>query len=169
MKEENMSLNDFASIAAIVQGIFVIVSLGFVWYQLRETVRHARAANSQRLMELSSPFNLLLMQNRDMEKLWIDGAKEYDKMDAIDRRRYYQLLIWWLALHENIYHQWRAKLIDTETFTAWSHVLEEFVDEQQLGRYWDQMKGVFEPSFVTHVSQIIMSQPTKGGNLPGGN
>jgi hypothetical protein len=169
MKEENMSLSDFANIAIIAQGIFVIVSLGFVWYQLRETVRLARTANSQKLMELSSPFNLLLIQNRDMAKLWIDGAKEYDKMDEIDKGRYYRLLIWWLALHENIYHQWKAKLMDTETYTAWTHDLEDFVAKQQLVRYWDQIKGIFEPSFVTHVSQMIMSQPTKGGNLPVGN
>src|SRR5438309_10722397 len=101
MKEENMSLSDFASIASIVQGMFVIVSLGFVWYQLRETVRLARAAKSQKLTELSSAFNLLLMQNRDMAKLWIDGAKEYDKMDAIDKRRYYQLRIRSVAIHED--------------------------------------------------------------------
>jgi hypothetical protein len=44
-----------------------------------------------------------------MTKLWIDGAKDYDKMDEIDKRRYHELVNWWLALHENIYHQWKRE------------------------------------------------------------
>ena len=79
-----MTLNDFANIAIIVQGIFVIVSIGFIWYQLRENTRLTRAANTQKLIELSSPFNLQLIQNREMAELYIRGAKEYDKMDEIE-------------------------------------------------------------------------------------
>jgi hypothetical protein len=41
-----MNLSDWANIATIVQGVFVIVSIGFVLYQLRESTRLTRAANT---------------------------------------------------------------------------------------------------------------------------
>lgn len=156
-----MSLSDLASIATIVQGVFVIISLGFVWYQLRETVRLTRAANAQRLIELASPFNLQLIQDREMAKLWIGGAKEYDTMDEIEKDRYRNLLIWWLLLHENIYHQKEKNLIDDQTYNAWDRDLRKFIASQQVGRYWMTMNDTFEASFVEHVSQILAEQPTK--------
>lgn len=156
-----MTLNDFANIAIIVQGIFVIVSIGFIWYQLRENTRLTRAANTQKLIELSSPFNLQLIQNREMAELYIRGAKEYDKMDEIDKSRYYDLLTWWLLLHENIYHQRSRKLVSKETYTAWDSDLQHFVSAQNVAQHWDRMKNVFEASFAEHVSQLIVDRKRK--------
>src|SRR5450755_1500307 len=164
-----MSLSDLASIATIVQGIFVNVSISFIWYQLHETTRLTRAANTQNLMGLSSPFNLQLIQDREMATLWVNGAAQYDKMDTIDKRRYHELLIWWLMLHENIYHQQRERLVNKETYIAWTHDLEGFVTEQRLGQQWDRMKDFFEPSFAEHVSRIIANRSRKIENQQGEN
>jgi len=51
-----MALSDLASIAIIVQGILFVVSIVLVWYQLRENTKLVRAANTQKLVELSVPF-----------------------------------------------------------------------------------------------------------------
>src|SRR6516165_4136808 len=77
----NMSLSDWANIAIIVQGIVIIVSLGFVFYQLRENARLTRAANTQKLVELTSPFALQLMQDRSAAELWVQGAHTWDTLD----------------------------------------------------------------------------------------
>jgi hypothetical protein len=156
-----MSLSDLANLATIVQGIVVIVSIGFVWYQLRENGRLTRAANTQKFIELSSPFNLQLVQDREMAKLWMQGAKEWDKMDEIDKERYLNLLVWWLLLHENIYHQWKKNLLDKETYTAWKNDLEDFISAKNLNQHWDHLKANLEASFVDHVSQLIVEQTTK--------
>ena len=61
-----MSLSDLASMAIIVQGILFVISIGLVWYQLRENTKLVRAANTQKLVELSVPFNLQLAQDRGL-------------------------------------------------------------------------------------------------------
>ncbi len=124
-----MALSDLASIAIIVQGILFVVSIVLVWYQLRENTKLVRAANTQKLVELSVPFNLRLAQD----------------------------LTWWLTLHENIYHQWRNKLIDEETFSSWTRDLEFYVKRQQLGNHWPDLNSFFESSFAQHVTVIIAS------------
>ena len=99
-----MTLSDWASIASIVQGVFVIISIAFIWFQLRENTRLTRASNTQTLVDLSSPFNLQLIQDREMARLWVQGASNYDTLDEIDKYRYYSLIAWWLILHENIFY-----------------------------------------------------------------
>jgi hypothetical protein len=153
-----MSLNDLASIAIIVQGFLFIVSIGLVWYQLRENTKLVRAANTQNLVELSSPFYLQLAQSRELTELWGQAPQHFDDLDEIDRTRYFGLLTWWLMLHENIYHQWRNKLVDEETFNSWTRDLEWFVRRQRLEDHWTILNGYFEVSFAEHVSAIIVRQ-----------
>jgi len=127
-----MALSDLASIAIIVQGILFVVSIFLVWYQLRENTKLVRAANTQKLVELSVPFNLRLAQDRALAELWQQATQHFDELDEIDKGRYFQLLTWWLTLHENIYHQWRNKLIDEETFSSWTAARKPLARSQQL-------------------------------------
>ncbi len=150
-----MALSDLASIAIIVQGILFVVSIVLVWYQLRENTKLVRAANTQKLVELSVPFNLRLAQDRALTELWRQATQRFDELDEIDKERYFNLLTWWLTLHENIYHQWRNKLIDEDTYRSWTRDLEYFARRQQLGNHWTQLNSFFESSFAQHVTVII--------------
>jgi hypothetical protein len=153
-----MSLSDLASIAIIVQGMLLVVSIVLVWYQLRENTRLIRTANTQKLVELSSPFNLQIAQDRELAGLWLQGAQRLDDLDEIDRERYFNLLTWWLQLHENIYHQWSKKLIEEDTFISWTRDLEYFTQRQNIRPYWPRMSTFFESSFAEHVTTIIVRQ-----------
>ncbi len=153
-----MSLSDLASIAIIVQGFLFVISIGLLWYQLRENTKLVRAANTQKLVELSSPFNLQLAQDRALTELWRQATQRFDELDEIDRERYFNLLTWWLMLHENIYHQWRNRLIDEDTYRSWTRDLEYFARRQQLGNHWTQLSTYFEVSFAEHVTAIIVRQ-----------
>ena len=79
-------------------------------------------------------------------------------LDDIDRERYFSLLNWWLALHENIYHQWTKKLIEEDTFISWTRDLEYFTRRQNLGNHWTLLGTYFEASFAEHVTKIIARQ-----------
>ena len=155
-----MSLNDLASIAIIVQGTLFIVSIFLFWYQLQENTKLIRAANTQKLVELSTPFYLRLAQDRALTEIWRQGTQHFEDLDEVDRERYFSLVTWWLMLHESIYHQWRKKLIDEDTFHSWTRDLEYFTKRQQLGDHWDRLGAYFEASFSQHVSSIIVRQTT---------
>jgi hypothetical protein len=74
------------------------------------------------------------------------------------RERYFNLLTWWLMLHENIYHQWRSKLVDEDTYSSWTRDLEYFARRQQLENHWPRLNSYFEVSFAEHVTAIIVRQ-----------
>lgn len=150
-----MTLNDWVSIATISQAVFVPLSLFLVWRQLSQQSQLTRAANTQALVEPSSPFNLQLIQDRDFARLWVLGAKTFDEMDEVDKYRFGSLLTWWLLLHENIFYQRRRGLIEKETYEAWQRDLEVFVRTMNLSCHWSAFAEVCQVDFAEHVSEII--------------
>jgi len=154
-----MNLSDWANIATIVQAVLVPVSIGistyFVLYRLRESTRLTRAANTEKLVELTSPLHLQLVQDRETARLWVQGADEWNTMDEVSKERYYGLLMFWLVFHQNIYHQHKQGLLDEDTFTAWTNDLKSFIKYQHLKRRWSDLKEYHEPSFVKHIDGLI--------------
>ncbi len=142
----------------IVEAIVVLISLVFIWQELRLNNRLARAANNQALVELSSPFNLQLIQDREMAELWAADAQQVDSFDRVDANRYKDLITWWLILHENIYYQWQNGLLDDVSYLPWERDLKGFVRAKNLERRWDGMKWAFQEAFAAHIDVMINTQ-----------
>jgi hypothetical protein len=149
-------LQDLASIATLIQTLFFIISVFFIGYQIREHNRITRAASTQSLVELSSPFLLQLSQDRTLAELWVNGAKNYETLDAVDQFRYVQLLFWWLILHENIFYQYYSGLVDQQLYQGWQVELRAFIQEKRLSLFWDkEMKPFFRTEFQQVVQNVI--------------
>jgi hypothetical protein len=156
MSISSTELQSLASISTIIQGIFFIISVFFIWYQIREHNRLTRAANTQSLVELSSPFLIQLSQDRKLAELWVNGTKNYKMMDEVEQFRYQQLLFWWLILHENIYYQYHSGLVDEKMYQGWQIELKEFIRSKQIGLFWDKdMKRFFRAEFQQAVEKMI--------------
>ena len=149
-------LQALANASTIVQSIFFLVSVFFIWYQIREHNRLTRAANTQSLVALSSPFLLQLSQDRNLAELWVNGTKNFDTMDGVERFRYQQLLFWWLILHENIYYQYQSGLVDEQMFRGWQTELHAFIRDKRIALFWDgEMKRYFRADFRRNVEELI--------------
>jgi hypothetical protein len=153
-----MTLDEWADISAIVQGAVVPLSLLLVFWQLRKQAKLTRAANAQSLVEIASPFNLALVQDREMAELWRTGGDRYPEMEAPEATRYINLLIWWLLLHENIYHQRREGLIDQAVYSSWQRDLTYFIAKHRLADRWPSMREFYHDAFVAHIDRLIREQ-----------
>jgi hypothetical protein len=122
---------------------------------LHQQTQLTKTANAQALVELSSPFNLQLIQDQDMADFWVNGHKKYDEYDEVEKYCYRSLLVWWLILHESIYYQWQSGLLDEQLYFAWAGDLEQFVVEQRLWLRWDHLKINFQEGFRSHVDALI--------------
>jgi hypothetical protein len=150
-------LQALTSAATIIQTIFFVISVLFIWYQIREHNRLTRVANTQTLVALAAPFLMQLSQDRDMAELWVNGTKNYDKMDVVDQFRYIQLLAWWLIVHENIFYQYHSGLVDEKMYyQGWQIELQEFVRRVQIGMFWEkELKRFFRVEFQQQIEKMI--------------
>jgi hypothetical protein len=150
-------LQALTSMATLIQTIFFVISVLFIWYQIREHNRLTRVANTQTLVSLAAPFLMQLSQDRDMAALWVNGTKNYDTMDEVDRFRYIQLLAWWLILHENIFFQYHSGLVDETMYhQGWEIQLQDFVRRVQIGLFWEkELKRFFRVEFQHQIEKMI--------------
>jgi hypothetical protein len=157
-----VDLHDIADVSQIMGGLALFVSVLFLFFEVRENNRLTRAANNQALVELSSPFNQALIQDRKMAELYVRGAEQYPDLDDVDQYRYRSLLSWWLILHENIYYQWRRGLLDHRSFKPWASELKVFVKQQQLERVWGEMRNLFQDQFACHIDRLLAGDSLSG-------
>ncbi len=147
-----MTLADLANISTIAQAILVIVSLGFIWHQLRQSTKLAKAANSQALVEHAASFNAMLIQSSELAKLWYLFGQNIS--DAISVVRYRELLVQWLIFHENIYYQWRKGLLDSETYNSWLEDLKHTVSNHNLELVSKDVRKIFPGKFGNHILEL---------------
>lgn len=149
-------------LAAIAQTLAVIVSLFLILRQIRQQTQQleqqtklTRIANTQELVNLSSPFNLELIKDHNMAALWVNGLKEYNQFDEVKKYQYEGLLIWWLILHENIFYQWKKGMLEDEAYNPWKYDLQCFVEKKLSKSIWDELKAAFQSEFRARVTNMI--------------
>jgi hypothetical protein len=146
------ALQTVASIFSIVEAVFFIVSVFFIWLQIRESNRLARSANLQSLSDLTSPFLLQLGQDRATAEIWITGSTHFDTMDEVDQFRYIQLLSGWLIIYENMFYQHQNGLLDHRIYRSWEVQLRDFVERMRLASHWEKE---FKPFFMTEFGEEV--------------
>jgi hypothetical protein len=145
------ALETTAVIAGIIESLFVVVSVILIVIQLRKQTELARAANSQSMFELSSPFNLELVRDRDFARLWLQGPNA----DPIDVFRHESLITWWLLLHENIYFQWKRGLLADEAYLPWDRDLLDFIRHTNAHRIWPRIRGFYQGGFASRIDNAL--------------
>jgi hypothetical protein len=147
-----MKLADWASIAQIVQAVLVIVSFGFIVYQIRASYKLAKAANAQSLTAHAASFNALLIEHAEVAKLWYSYGKNL--AEEVDKYRYREMLVQWLILHQNIYHQWETGLLDDEIYHSWLADLKYTMEHHNLNVIGSNLTELFPGKFGSHMAQF---------------
>ena len=112
-------LSDLANVAQIVEAVVVVVSLGFIAAQLRQTTELAKAENVRELTTHAAAFNASLYQDPELITLWYGYGQNLDPMKPVDLLRYRDMLTQWLLLHMNIYYQWKRGLLAPAIYHPW--------------------------------------------------
>jgi hypothetical protein len=157
-----MKLHDWADLSIIVQGVILPLSILVLIWQVWKQSKLTRAANAQALVEIATPFHLVLVQDPTVAELWRNGATQFSEMDPVRQERYMGMLTWWIMLHESIHHQWREDLIDDAVHKSWQRDLEYFLSRHKvIADRWPQLREYYEAAFADHVDVIIQQQEKK--------
>jgi hypothetical protein len=149
-----MSLEQFAHISTIIQGFVVVVSLGFIVYQLIQNTRLAKASNVQSLTEHAAAFNSLLFQDPDLVELWYSYGKDIETADRKKLLRYREMLVQWLIFHQNIYYQWQSGLLEESIYNSWLYDLEFTINKHNVGVITNDLEKFFPGEFGHHLSAL---------------
>lgn len=151
-----------SAISSLVQTGAVIVSLGFIAYQIWKQTKLAKASNMQSLAELLAPLNLKLAEDGEMTRLWLGPKPEWDTakvpVEDVAEYRYNRLLATFLIFYENAHAQHEMGLLHQDVFHAWDKDLEGFlegIDPKYFDEYWTEHRSVYRSSFQRMVDRKI--------------
>jgi hypothetical protein len=157
MLEWFTNFSNLANLFQIAGSASLVVTVLFLFRELKENNRLTRAANVQALVGLSGPFYMALVQDRQLADLCARGVRGAD-FDEVDRLRYQNLLICWLTFYENIFYQRRQRLLDQRAFEPWRRELEMFLRRQKVAAHWSAIRDLFQDEFAAYVVAVLSTE-----------
>lgn len=159
-----MTLSELASIAEIVGGIAVVISLIYLALEVRQNTISLRNATLQSNTALWSSL-LSNLASPEIVQAYSSGIA--GKAD-IQPGQYTQFFLACRALFvafENQYYQFRHGALDRETYLGYERAIsEQLLAFQGIRLWWRQSHGVFSPAFAERVDVMIESTPMQAPN-----
>jgi hypothetical protein len=106
------------NIGDFVGGIAVIITLIYLAVQIRENSRSTRLAAMQSTMLAAQNVGKLPAQDRDLSRVLRVGLTEPDQLDKDEFQQFRYYLLNMLRVHEDMFVQHKAGVIDDETWLA---------------------------------------------------
>jgi hypothetical protein len=163
-----------SAMATLVQALVVIVSIVLIKSQLslqtaqlnlqtdqlKAQTRLTQAANLQALSALVIPMNLEEVKDAETVRLLFRGARGFEKGEDISgedikKEQYRTLLATWLIFYENMFYQHSQKVLADEVYAPWDKDLQNFVIDNNLQKYWPDMKDAYHEDFRNHIDRVI--------------
>lgn len=150
----SLSIENISDIAQIIQIPILIISALLIWHELKQNIKLTKASNVQKLSEVTMPFMLQLLQDKEFCTLLYNPNK-FDSFDEVDKKRYLNTLSVWLTFHENIFYQYNNDLLEAIYYKSWRLDLKKFIKEQDIKKHWDDLSPIYQDSFVQHIDKLI--------------
>lgn len=148
-----MTLSDLASLGSFASGLAVLVSLVFLYFQLRQvnaqvlqaeknqqaTIRQARASRTIEVMLAASEPSLALAMNK---------AFNGDAMSDVEIAQFSQWCRASFYNWEDSFYQHREGLLDDAAFNAFERSIRSVVANVAMRAGWRLQRRAFGPEFV---------------------
>ena len=139
-------LDALGNIGDFVGGIAVIVTLIYLAVQVRHNTRSTRLASMQSTMLAAQNVAILPAQDRDLARVVRVGLTTPDELDADEFQQFRYFLMNLLRVHEDMFVQHKAGVIDEETWLARASSLRTIFSTPGGRKIWDA-SNAYRPDF----------------------
>jgi hypothetical protein len=150
------TLEKGSHLAGIIGVVIGVLSLWFVYAELRHQTRVSMAANSQALVELTHPINLELAKDPNLAALFQKGMTNYPGLSADEKARYRRIWIMYLNVLECAYYQHEQGLIEDRFYATWDEDLTR--NRESLSKVWPELKPLVSADFAKHVDSKLQAK-----------
>jgi hypothetical protein len=147
-----MSLEQLGNLGEFLAAIGVILSLIFVGMQLRRSSMYADFAQTEARSAATREWQLLLVQNDSLAKIWRQGCRDPDALDSDSRFKFG-------LLFNELFFGWERTFIqanalgDSNSVETIRIFMEEFGQHQPgLVIWWHRVKHRFNPDYQDFVN-----------------
>ena len=151
-----MSLQDWASIAEIVGGIAVIVSLIYVGLQVNDSTSAIRSSAASDATKTMQSWYLGMGRNRQASDIWYNAMTSAEPLPARDEFQFMMSMHTAILGMQNSYLLSKEGTLDEEFREAVTTAIVAVKDYTCMARYWKQRKGFFHTGFAEYVDGLLV-------------
>src|SRR5690606_11622923 len=131
-----MDLEALANVGEFVGGVFVVVSLIYLAFQVRQNTRSLRSENYARLLERMSTLQSRLAVDPALNHVFMVGAEEPDRLSPADRIRVSWALYELFGAAEFMYHQQLEGALPDVVWSRWETTIRWWLSHPGIRAWW---------------------------------
>jgi hypothetical protein len=150
-----MNLQDLASVAEIVGGVAVVVSLIYVGLQVNDSTSAIRSAAASDATKAMQSWYLEMGSNRQSSDVWFNAMRSPEPLSAHDEFQFLMSMHAVILGMQNSYLLSKEGTLDAEFREAVSTAIVAVKDLPGMNRYWRQRRGFFHTGFAVYVDGLL--------------
>ena len=148
-----MTIQDLGSIGELVAAIGTVATLVYLAIQIRQNSRLLRASASQAVAQSALDFNTVLVQDRELLRLFTTGRQDLGSLDAEQRDVFTTTLITLFYTYESGFYQHLDGVIHPDMWEGRRRMLGRLLQERGTAEWWEKSKWIFGAQFRDFVDR----------------
>ena len=150
-----MDLDTLAKLSEFVGGIFVVISLVYLAYQLRQNTQSLRAENYARVLDRMSNMQSKLSVDPELHHLFMVGAEGPGRLSPADRIRFSWALYELFGTGEFMYHQALDKTLPPAVWARWEATIGWWLSHPGMRAWWVAKPAPMAADFEAFCNEMI--------------
>lgn len=154
-----MDLDTLARLGEFVGGFFVVVSLFYLAYQVRQNTKSLRSENYARVLERMSALQSRLAADPELNRILTVGADDPAALRRGERVRLGWALYELFGAAEFMYHMSRHRALPAEVWARWDASLAWWLSHSGYRAWWKARPAPMSADFEAHVEAVLNGPP----------
>ena len=150
-----MNVQDLASVAEIVGGVAVVVSLIYVGLQVNDSTSAIRSTAASDATTAMQSWYLEMGRNRQASDVWFNAMTSSEPGPAHDEFQFLMSMHAAFLGMQNSYLLSKEGTLDAEFREAVTIAIIAVKDLPGMDRYWRQRRGFFHAGFAEYVDSLL--------------
>ena len=150
-----MDLAALANLGEFIGGLFVVVSLIYLAYQVRQNTRSLRSENYARLLDHMSMLQSRLAIDPEFNHIFVVGAQDPGRLTSAERVRFSWGLYELFGAAEFMYHQSRENSLPEAVWGRWEATIGWWLSHPGMRDWWNSKPAPLAADFQAFGDDLI--------------
>lgn len=150
-----MDLDTLAKLGEFIGGVFVVFSLIYLGFQVRQNTRSLQTENYARLLDRMSTLQSRLAVEPELNRVFILGAQDPGRLTGAERVRFAWALYELFGTAEFMYHQARKGSLPDAVWTRWEATIGWWLSHPGIRAWWNAKPSPLAADFQAFGDELI--------------
>ncbi len=139
-------------VAEVMGLVFVVGSLIFVGFQVRQNTAIMRVNASQAWTDFNFRLSGSIVEDREVAERWTSGGSNFDDLDEVDRNRL--LFFEWRAIEawHHLFEVHEQGMLPKSQWHKLVWIIENLGQRESIRASWQQFRGAYDENFQKFVT-----------------